>query len=387
MIEYSNRLKALPPYLFAQMEKLQEEKRNAGVDMISFGIGDPDLPTPLFIRKALAHAAMDTSTHNYSSAQGEKEFREAVSEWMKKRFNVDVDSEKQVCALIGSKEGIANIGRAFINPGDKVLCPDPAYPVYAQGSTILCDGVPIRMPLLEKNHFLPELSKFHGTKAKMIYANYPNNPIGAVASEGFMKELAEFSQKEHTVLCYDNAYSEFTFDDYQATSILEHTESAIEFHSLSKTFCMTGDRIGFAVGDARLIEGLRKVKSQIDSGNPVYIQKAAIAALSSYTGKKRPKEMEELMQEYAKRRDVMVDGLRELGFDAQKPKGTFYLWLRLRPEDGKSLDFVTKMINVGVALTPGSGFGEHGEGYVRFALTQPIPRIEEALARMKKVLA
>ncbi len=383
--EYSKRVQRIPPYLFAQIEKIKAQKRAEGVDLIPLGIGDPDLPTPKFVIDALVEEARKDENHKYPSSEGEKDFREAVVRWMKGRFKVELDPATQVTCMVGSKEGIANVARAFVNPGDKVLCPDPAYPVYSQGATILCDGEPVYLPLLEKNGFLPDLEKAQAQAkgAKMIYLNYPNNPTGAVADAKFMQKAAEFSEKNELVYCYDNAYSEFTFDEYVSPSALEFSPKCIEFHSLSKTFNMTGDRIGFAVGDAALVGGLKKIKSNIDSGTPMYAQRAAIAALQSYSGAQPPKEVRENMNEYAKRRDALVDGLRQLGFNAKKPKATFYLWV---PTGGTpSTEMAAKMLDVGVVATPGTGFGPTGEGYVRFALTQPIPRIKEALERMQTI--
>ena len=282
--EYADRIKRLPPYLFAELEKLTREKKLCGIDLISLSIGDPDLPPPLFIIDSLKEEAGDPKNHNYSFSQGEPDFREEVTAWCKKRFNVDLHQD-QVVALLGSKEGIANIARAFINPGDRVLVPDPAYPVYAQGSTILCDGITMPMPLLEENGFKPDFDSIKTDKAKMMFLNYPNNPTAATVDKKFLKEAVDFAKDNNLILCYDNAYSEVTYDGYRAPSILEvdcGTDVAIEFHSLSKTFNMTGDRIGFAVGNKQLVAGLTKVKTQIDSGPPVYTQKVAVKALSSY---------------------------------------------------------------------------------------------------------
>ena len=381
-MDYANRVQRLPPYLFAEIEKLKAQKKKEGVDLIALGIGDPDLPTPKFVVDAIAEEERKDEWHKYPSSEGEGFYREAVAAWMKSRFGVDVDPATQVCCCSGSKEAIANIARAFVNPGDKVLCPDPAYPVYAQGATVFCDGEPVKMPLKRENGFLPELEAFAGSRAKMFYLNYPNNPTGAVAEAGFMKQAQEFADKEGLVYCYDNAYSEFTFDDYKAPSALEFGDNVAEFHSFSKTFNMTGDRIGFVVGNEKIVSGLKKGKSQIDSGTPMYLQAAAVAALESYEGKTPPSEVRENMKEYERRRDVLCDGLKKLGFDAEKPKATFYFWL---PIEGSSSEFCKKLLDVGVVITPGIGFGDAGEGFVRFALTQPIPRIKEALERMGKI--
>lgn len=382
-VVYSNRLASIPPYLFAEIERKISEKKKSGMDVISLGIGDPDIPTPNFILRELAKHAKNGRKHNYSSSRGEDAFRLAVADWYEKRFGVKLDADKEVTVLIGSKEGLANIARAFVNPGDKVLVPDPAYPVYAQGATLLCDGVPVKMALKEENGFLPNFDEVNGKGAKLLYVNYPNNPTGAIASSNFMKRTADFAEENNLVLCYDNAYSEFTFDDYVAPSMLQYSRNCIEFHSCSKTFCMTGDRIGFAVGDARLIEGLRKVKSQIDSGPSEYVQLAGITALSSYKTSKRPKVVEDIMKEYERRRDAFAQGLNSIGLPCTPPAATFYFWLKIK---GSSLAFAEKALDVGVVCTPGIGFGEHGEGFVRFALTQPVERINEAVERLKKIV-
>lgn len=379
--EYAERIRRLPPYLFAEIEKIQKEKKAQGIDLISLSIGDPDLPPPDFVVEALAKEALNLKNHNYSFSQGEPDFREAVSSWYKKRFGVDITHE-QVVALLGSKEGIANVARAFVNPGDKVLVPDPAYPVYANGSTILCDGVAEPMPLLEENGFKPDFSKINAKNAKMMFINYPNNPTAATVDKSFLKEAVEFAKTNNIILCYDNAYSEITYDGYQAPSILEipgAEEVAIEFHSLSKTFNMTGDRIGFAVGNKQLVAGLTKVKSQIDSGPPVYTQKVAVAALASYKSSALPEFLRKNNQIMQERRDLLVNTLNKLGFSCQKPKATFYVWVNCK---GDSMKFTAKLLEVGVAVTPGIGFGKYGEGYVRITFTAPKERIKEACDRI-----
>lgn len=381
MFEFADRVKRLPPYLFAEIEKTIKEKKAQGVDLISLSIGDPDLPPPPFIISALREEAANPKNHNYSLSQGEPEFREAVAAWYKKRFRVDVGKD-EVIALIGSKEGLANIARAFVNAGDHVLVPNPSYPVYANGSTILNDGVPVPMPLLEENGFKPDFDAVHPEKVKMMFLNYPNNPTGAAVDKKFLRQAVEFARENNIILCYDNAYSEITFDGYKAPSILEidgAMDVAIEFHSCSKTFNMTGDRIAFAVGNKQLINGLTKVKSQIDSGPPVYIQKVAAKALESYRGGEQPDFLKENNRIYAERRDLLVDKLCAMGFKCDKPKATFYVWLNCQ---SSSIEFATKLLSVGVAVTPGIGFGEYGENYVRFSLTQPKERIIEAAKRI-----
>ncbi|MDR1993777.1 MAG: aminotransferase class I/II-fold pyridoxal phosphate-dependent enzyme [Nitrososphaerota archaeon] len=382
--EYANRIKQLPPYLFAEIEKIQGIKKAQGIDLISLSIGDPDLPPPQFITDALAKEAADQKNHKYSFSQGEPDFRMAVTDWYKTRFGVDLQSD-QTMALLGSKEGIANITRAFINPGDKVLCPDPAYPVYANGGTILCDGVAIPLPLLEENNYCPDFKAVDTRRIKMMFINYPNNPTSTTVNLEVLKEIVAFAKKNNIILCYDNAYSEITYDGYRAPSILEvegALDVAVEFNSLSKTFNMTGDRIGFAVGNKTLIAGLSKVKSQIDSGPPVYTQKVAVEALSSYTGCDPPEFLRQNNQILQQRRDLLVDTLSKLGFGCEKPKATFYVWVKC---GGKSFEFVTKLLEVGVVVTPGSGFGRCGEGYVRIAFTQPKERIREACERIASI--
>jgi LL-diaminopimelate aminotransferase len=379
--EYADRIKRLPPYLFAEIEKTIKEKKAQGIDLISLSIGDPDLPPPPFVIEALKQEAADIKNHNYSFSQGEPDFRQAVSGWYKKRFNVDLQQD-QVVALLGSKEGIANIARAFVNPGDQVLVPDPAYPVYANGSTILCDGIAMPMPLLEDNNFQPDFEAINAEKAKMMFINYPNNPTAATVDKKFLKEAVNFAKDNKIILCYDNAYSEITYDGYQAPSILEidgAMDVAIEFHSLSKTFNMTGDRIGFAVGNKQLVAGLTKVKSQIDSGPPVYTQKVAVKALGAYTSREAPEFLKKNNQTLQERRDLLVDTLCKIGYKCEKPNATFYVWVNCK---GDSMQFAAKLLDAGVAVTLGIGFGKYGEGYARITFTQPKERIAQACERI-----
>ncbi len=382
--EPAERVKRLPPYLFAEIERLIKEKKAQGVDLISLSIGDPNLPPPEFVIDALKAEVADLKNHNYSFSQGEPFFRQAVANWYKNRFHVDLQQD-QVVALLGSKEGIANVGRAFVNPGDKVLAPDPAYPVYANATTILNEGIPISMPLLEENEFKPDFDAVDPRNAKMMWLNYPNNPTAATVNRAFLREAVDFAVDHNIILCYDNAYSEICFDGYKAPSILEidgAVNVAVEFHSCSKTFNMTGDRIAFAVGDKQLIAGLTKVKSQVDSGPPVYTQRVAATALASYVNDEQPEFLKEQNQIYRERRDVLVETLCDLGFKCDKPKATFYVWLNCR---GDSMEFATKLLNVGVAVTPGVGCGKHGEGYVRMTFTQPVERIREACQGIARV--
>ena len=385
MFEVADRVKRLPPYLFAEIEKTMKEKKAQGVDLISLSIGDPDLPPPPVVVAALKEEAINLKNHNYSLSQGEPEFRQAVAEWFKKRFHVDL-AQDEIVALLGSKEGLANIARAFVNAGDHVLVPDPSYPVYNNASTILNDGVPIPMPLLQENGFKPDFDAVHAEKVKMMFLNYPNNPTSATVDKKFLRQAVEFARENDIILCYDNAYSEVSFDGYKAPSILEidgAEEVAIEFHSLSKTFNMTGDRIAFAVGNKQLISGLTKVKSQVDSGPSVYIQKVAAKALATYKNDKPPPFLKENNKIYAERRDMLVERLRAMGFKCDKPKATFYVWLNC---NCGSIEFAAKLLSAGVVVTPGVGFGAHGENYVRFSLTQPKERIIEASKRIALLL-
>jgi LL-diaminopimelate aminotransferase len=379
--EFARRIDRLPPYLFAELEKLTREKKHCGVDLISLSIGDPDLPPPQFVLDSLKEEASNPKQHNYSFSQGEPDFRTAVVEWCKRRFSVDLKHD-QVVALLGSKEGIANISRAFINPGDKVLVPDPAYPVYASGSVLLSDGEAVLIPLLEENGFKPDFDSIDTQGAKMMFLNYPNNPTATTVDKKFLQEAVDFAKDNELILCYDNAYSEITYDGYRAPSILETdggTDVAIEFHSLSKTFNMTGDRIGFAVGNKQLVDGLAKVKTQIDSGPPVYIQKVAIRALESYSDSVPPDFLKKNNEILRERRDLLVNTLCQLGYITEKPKASFYVWVNCKCE---SMKFAAKLLDVGVAITPGLGFGKYGEGYVRITFTAPTERISEACLRI-----
>lgn len=374
----ADRIGRLPPYIFADLERLEESKKKEGVEIISLGIGDPDLPPPKFVSEQLVEGLKGKDAHQYSSSAGERFFREAVAEWYMKRFGVNLDPDSEVCALIGSKEGLANIARAIVNPGDRVGVPDPGYPVYSQGAALLCDGVPVRFSL--DSSYLPVFPL--PPDISMAYLNYPNNPTAAFADRGDIDRFVEAAREAECVLCYDNAYSEQYFGDNLPPSILQnrHTrEGVVEFHSLSKTFNMTGFRAGFAVGDPELIGALKKVKSQIDSGIPKFIQAAGSAALGMYRGKERPKELEDHARELERRMSRLVAGLRELGFDAVMPSGTFYLWLKVK---GDGAEMVKHMIDSGVVATPGGAFGEMGRNYVRFAVTAPLENIDEAIDRI-----
>ena len=382
----AERLKQLPPYLFVELDRKKAEIMAKGVDVISLGIGDPDLPTPEFIVESMAEAIRKPQYHSYPSSDGMPAFREAAATWCKKRFGISVDPDKEVCCMIGSKEGVAHLPLAFIEPGDVVLVPDPGYPVYHIG-TLFSGGETYYMPLLDKNDFLPDLDAIPEEirqRAKLMWLNYPNNPTAAIAPEGFFEKVVDFAKRYDIIVCHDAAYSEMTYDGYIAPSFLETPgakDIGIEMHSLSKTYNMTGWRIGFAVGNPDLITAFKKVKSNVDSGQFEAIQEAAITALSSDQSCVR-----EMQQIYTERRDILVAGLRKLGLDAPSPKATFYVWCPV-PEGYDSAGFSTLLLEkAGIVCTPGNGFGDPGEGYIRMALTVSKERIEEVVERISKVI-
>ena len=388
-VEYAKRFHSIPPYIFAEIELLKSKKRKEGIDLIPLGIGDPDLQTPKLIIDELIKQVQVAENQNYPSSMGEEDFRLAIQKWYEVRFKVNLDAENEVSGLIGGKEGVANLTRAFINPGDIVLCPNPGYPVYENGATKLCDGVPYLMPILQENGYLPDLDAISTKilkKAKLMFINYPNNPTGAIANEDFLKTLVDLAEDYNFIITHDNPYSEFTFDDYIAPSILQVSENHVEINSASKIFCMTGFRCGWIAGNKDIIQGIRKIKSQIDSGCPIFIQKAVMRGLQEYKSSNKPEIVEKNIKIYEKRRDILINGLNDIGWKVDKPKATFYVWAAIPEKESNSMDFVKKLINVGVILTPGIGFGQYGEGYVRFALTQPIERIKEAIERIKKVI-
>ena len=384
-VEVSDRLKGLPPYLFAEIDRLKEEVRNRGVDIIDLGVGDPDLPTPKRIVEALKMEAEDPRNHRYPSYEGLLQFRESVAGWYKRRFGVDLDPVTEVVSLIGSKEGIAHIPLAFTNPGDYNLVPDPAYPVYST-ATLFAGGQSHYMPLLEEKGFLPDLEAIPSDvakRSKLLFINYPNNPTSAIADRRFFERVVDFARSYNIIVCHDAAYTEIAYDGYHPVSFLEvegAKEVGIEFHSLSKTYNMTGWRIGFAVGNRDVIAALGKVKTNIDSGVFQAIQYAGIEALEGDQSC-----VEEMKGIYQERRDIMVQGLREAGLPVDPPKATFYLWVPV-PEGYTSKEFASHLLgNGGIVVTPGIGFGRHGEGYIRMALTVDRDRLIEAVERIKKI--
>jgi LL-diaminopimelate aminotransferase len=386
-MKFANRIEKLPPYLFAQISKKVAEKKAQGIDVISFGIGDPDLPTPPHILDALTAAAREPANHRYPETEGLPEFRQAVADWYERRFSVRLDPEKEVLSLIGSKEGIGHVALCFIDPGDVALVPDPAYPVYAIG-TMFAGGETYTLPLIEENDFLPDLDAVPAdlaSRAKVLWLNYPNNPTGAVADIDFFERAAGFAKKHDIAICHDGPYSEVSYDEYVPVSFLQANgaiDVGIEFHSLSKSYNMTGWRIGMAVGNPQIIDALMRVKSNIDSGQSQAIQRMAIAALNG------PQEcIDEHNAIYQRRRDRVVDALRKLGLEVTPPKASLYVWARV-PAGMTSAGFAERLLDeAAVIVTPGNGYGEHGEGYVRLSLTLPDDRVDEGLRRIASVPA
>ncbi len=384
-ITKAERLQQLPPYLFMEIDRLKAEVQARGVDIIDLGVGDPDLPTPDHILRRLVEAAGDPRNHRYPSYSGMNNFRRSVAGWYQRRFGVTLDPGKEVVTLIGSKEGIAHFPLAFINPGDYALVSSPGYPVYHSG-TLFAGGHSHFLPLRKENQFLPDLSAVPREllpKAKVLFINYPNNPTAAVAERSFFEKVVEFAREHRIIVCHDAAYSEMAYDGYRPLSFLEvpgAKEVGIEFHSLSKTYNMTGWRIGFAVGNEKLVAGLSQVKSNIDSGAPQAIQWAGIEALE---GTQEP--LQELLAVYQSRRDLMVRGLRQIGLQVDPPKASFYLWVEVPTGYTSARTSMHLLQEAGIVTTPGNGFGEPGEGFFRISLTVPRQRLEEAVDRLSRI--
>lgn len=385
MFTLSKKLQALPPYLFLEIDKAKRKARAEGRDIIDLGIGDPDQPTPAHIIERLRQAAQDPANHRYALDQGMPVLRQAIAEWYKGRFQVTLNPETEILPLIGSKEGIAHLPLAFLNPGDYSLVPDPCYPPY-KGGTILAGGRPYLVPLLEENAFLPDLKKIPSgirKKSKLLFINYPNNPTGRTAEKDFYQRVVGFARTNKLIVVSDAAYTEMCYDGYRPSSFLEvegAREVGIEFHSLSKTYNMTGWRVGWACGNAQLVSALAKVKSNIDSGIFSAVQVAGVAALQG------PEvHMEDMRRLYQQRRDVLIEGLLGLGWQVEKPKATFYAWMRV-PRKMDSIKFSGLLLEkADMVVTPGVGFGINGEGYIRMALTVSTERIREAVGRLRKI--
>lgn len=383
--EPAARLKLIPPYLFKDIDEKKEQVRARGVDIIDLGVGDPDLPTPRFIVEKMMEAVQDPATHRYPMYSGLSRFREAVARWYKRRFDVDLDPESEVLTLIGCKEGIAHLPLGVNDPEDINLVTTPAYPVYRMGS-LFAGASCFMLPLIAENNFLPDLHDIppiEARDAKMLFFNYPNNPTGATADLDFFARVADFCREYHIIVVHDACYTELAFDGYRPPSFLQvpgAKDIGIEFHSLSKTYSMTGWRLGMAVGNREVLAALGKIKSNIDSGAFDAIQIAGIAALDSDQSSVR-----EYCAIYQERRDVVVNGLIKLGYQVTPPKATFYVWLPT-PQGFTSMSFAAHVLeNAGLVVVPGVGFGEPGEGCVRLALTVPKERLEEAVARLAKV--
>lgn len=383
----ARRLDRLPPYLFIEIDRKKRAALDAGKDVIDFGVGDPDRPTPGFIVDRLAEAAADAKHHRYPPGIGIAAFREAAAAWFERRFGVVLDPQTEVLALIGTKEGLGHLPLAVVNPGDRVLVPQPGYPVY-ESASIFAGGEPVSMPLSEERLFLPDLNGIGADtlgKTSLMFVNYPNNPTGAVADAAFYERCVGLARAHDFVVCSDAAYSELYFDDDDRPgSILERPgakDVAVEFHSLSKTFNMTGWRIGFAAGNADVLAALAKIKGNIDSGQFGAVQEAAVTALQHIDGP----EVAENRSIYKQRRDRLVEGLNRLGFEVRSPRATFYVWARC-PTGQDSMACAGRLLDeAGVVAIPGIGFGGPGEGYVRFALTVGVERIDAALERMAGV--
>ncbi len=383
-MRFAKRLDRIPPYLFVEIDRKRDELISQGVDIINMGVGDPDRPTASHAIAAMIEAIQDPANHNYPPNQGIKEYREAIADLMARRYGVEgLDPNTEIISSIGSKEAIHNTFLAFVEAGDYVLVPDPGYPVY-RTSTIFAGGEYYTMPLLQERGFLPDLSQIPAEiarQSKLLWVNYPNNPTGAIATLDFFKELVDFCHRYEILLCHDHAYSEMAFDGYKPPSILQvdgARDIAIEFHSCSKSYNMTGWRIGYVVGCAQGIKGLSQVKTNVDSGVFKAIQKAAIAAFKTDEA-----ELQELMSIYQHRRDLVIEGLRSLGWQIEAPKATLYVWVPV-PKGYTSKEFVTLLLEkCGIIVPPGNGYGDRGEGFFRIALTVADSRLKEAIERMR----
>ena len=385
-MRFAERVSQLPPYLFAELERKIAEKREAGVDVISLGIGDPDLPTfPAVVEEAQRQVALP-DTHRYPSNRGRRAFREAVAAFYDRRFGVALDPETEVLPLLGGKEGVAHVCWSMLDPGDVCLAADPGYPVYTSGP-LLAGAEPVLMPLTAEHAFQPDLDGIADgvrSRANLLFCNYPNNPTGAVIDDDFFERLARFGLDNDIPIVHDNAYSEITFDGYEAGSFLEAPgakEAGIEMFSLSKSWNMTGWRVGAAVGNAGMIEQLWKLKTNIDSGLFDAVQMASIRALADGRG-----FVAEMCDTYRRRRDLLVEALAAVGIDVPPPRGTIYVWVPV-PAGHTSVSFTELVLEqAGVVVSPGSSYGPNGEGYVRMSLTLPDDRLREAVARIEQHL-
>jgi LL-diaminopimelate aminotransferase len=385
IIKKAQRINSLSPYLFAEIDRRKRAALARGVDLIDLGVGDPDIPTPAEIVEKLIESASKPANHRYPNSSGMTEFRVAVADWYKRRFNVSLDPDQEIVSLIGSKEGIGNMAVAFVDPGDIVLLASPCYPVYHIG-TAFNGGKNYFLPLRKENRFLPDIDSIPAEvarQAKLLWINYPNNPTAAVADKEFFCKVIDFANRYNVIVCHDAAYTEMGFDGYRPMSFLEvegAKEVGIEFHSLSKTFNMTGWRIGMAVGNKELVAGLAQAKSNLDSGIFQAIQEAGIEALRLGDAVVEPAR-----KIYQERRDILVDGLRAIGLECEKPRATFYVWVGA-PKGVSSAEFTATLLDeAGVVTTPGNGFGAAGEGYVRLTVCVDKQRLKEVAERIRRV--
>jgi LL-diaminopimelate aminotransferase len=379
------RLSKIPPYLFAEIDRKVQEKKKAGVDVISLGIGDPDLPTPPRIVHVLQEAAADPANHRYASYFGLAELRQAIADWYEDRSGVTLDPATEILPTLGSKDGIAHVPLALVDPGDVVLAPDPGYTVYVTGA-LMAGAEPYIMPLTVENSWLPDLDAIPeevAARARLMWLNYPNNPTAAVADRDFLERAVAFCRRHDIILCHDAPYSEIAFDGYRPLTLFEipgAKEIGLEFHSLSKTFNMTGWRIGWVCGRADLVGLIGQLKTNIDSGIFQAVQWAAIEALNG-----GDQETRAACDVYARRHRLVADTLNDIGWNIKPPRATFYVWAPV-PRGYDSIGFAARVLDeVGVNITPGVGFGAHGEGYFRLSVTAPDARLEEAMARMRKL--
>ena len=382
-MKFAERIDKLQPYLFVEISRKINQKRAAGVDVITFAIGDPDIPTPPHILDKLLEAAQDPPNHRYPESDGLPQFRRAISDWYSKRFGIALDSDKEVLPLIGAKEGIGHMALCFLDPGDVALVPDPGYPVYSVG-TMFAGGESYFMPLLEENGWLPDLDAIPeqiAQKAKVMWLNYPNNPTSATVDIDYFEKVVEFAKAYDIAVCHDGPYTEVAYDGYIPVSFLQAKgamDVAVEFHSLSKSYNMTGWRVGMAVGNAEMINALMRVKSNLDSGIPQAIQIAGIEALQA---------SQECISEnnaiYQRRRDKLVDALRGIGMEITPPRASLYVWARI-PEGYSSAEFAAMLLEEkDIVVTPGSGYGEYGEGYIRLSLTLSDEHLTKAVQRLE----
>ena len=383
-MKFASRIEKVPPYLFVEISRKIAAKKEQGIDVISFGIGDPDIPTPDNVIEKLRETALDGPNHRYPETDGLPEFRQAVADWYQRRFGISVHPDKETLPLIGAKEGIGHAALCFIEPGDIALVPDPGYPVYSVG-TWFAGGECHWMPLLEENGWMPDLDAIPddvADKARVIWLNYPNNPTGAIAEAGYFEKVVDFAKEHDIAVMHDASYSEVAFDGYRPVSFLETPgaiDVGVEFHSLSKSYNMTGWRLGMAVGNEDIISALMVIKSNLDSGVPNAIQYMGMEAMEL-----SQKAIDERNAIYERRRDRVVQTLQEIGLDAIPPKASLYVWTRI-PEGFTSAEFTALLLDeADIVVTPGNGYGEYGEGYIRLSLTINDEDMEKGLAKLSE---